>query len=96
MLNDQNLVFSNGQAVTTSMAQLESLYGPQPSPEVLLTPTPGVSPAAVAAAVRRAGIDPGSLARDPGRRLGVAAGPAPIAAHGGRGPSTSDRLGWST
>jgi len=49
---------TNGQAVTTSMAQLESLYGPQPSPEVLLKPAPGVSPAALAAAVRRAGIDP--------------------------------------
>jgi putative ABC transport system permease protein len=49
---------TNGQAVTTSMAQLESLYGPQPSPEVLLTPAPGVSPGALAATVRRAGIDP--------------------------------------
>src|SRR5206468_2714690 len=48
---------TNGQAVTVPMAALESLYGPQPSPEVLLQPAPGISPAGLAAAVRRAGID---------------------------------------
>jgi len=49
---------TNGQAVTMSMTQLESLYGPQPSSEVELEPAAGVSPSALAAAVRRAGIDP--------------------------------------
>jgi putative ABC transport system permease protein len=49
---------TNGQAVTMSMAKLESLYGRQPSSEVLLTPAAGVSPPALAAAVQRAGIDP--------------------------------------
>jgi putative ABC transport system permease protein len=49
---------TNGQAVTMPMSMLESLYGPQPPQEVYLKPGAGVSPAALAAAVRRAGIDP--------------------------------------
>jgi putative ABC transport system permease protein len=49
---------TNGQAVTMSMAELESLYGPQPSSEVLLTPAAGVPPATLAASIRQAGIDP--------------------------------------
>jgi putative ABC transport system permease protein len=49
---------TNGQAVTMSMTQLESLYGPQPSSEVLLTPAAGVPPAALAASIKQAGIDP--------------------------------------
>jgi putative ABC transport system permease protein len=48
---------SNGQAVTMSMPLLESLYGSQPSTELLLKPAPGVSPAVLAAEARGAGID---------------------------------------
>jgi len=49
---------TNGQAVTMSMPQLESLYGQQPAGEVLLLPRAGISPETLAVAVRRAGIDP--------------------------------------
>jgi len=63
---------TNGQAVTMSMPLLESLYGPQPSQDVFLKPAPGMTPAALAAAVRSAGIDPrlqAQTAPELGRRI---------------------------